>query len=720
MSSLTVKPVDNIITLNNQQMTRNVIAFQKGLLVVPSCGIDNRNMAMITQAELMRFGYMLDQTALNQLGYADAADIVEFHNEVIDYLHDITGGKRNYQPIYKGFPEQVMEMPEYELWINQLMGYLSGGSFHANEWTRAKQSAFEYVKYRPIVAGTETDFNKIFITLAQSGTSLTPNDLVVLTWFVQNVPTLEFPEVIPFKENLCTMIGTLIQFKRDLNTVKLPKLTTTDILRIIVHQSGGDISLPAVPAKRIKLGRYRSTWIENPDRYKFKIAKFSRPTRRFFLDLLERSNLDVRDMKLKDQRWIRIGEILHPGEYKSQFPRTYRAFERIRNEKVKSWHGEVEAAFKVSFENGLKKLAERPGEFMRKLDWLIRSNTGERISQILNTLAKIGINSSNKVLFEVYTHFEERKVPLSNRSVMIKGARKRTPLPTLPAISDTKINAIQETIFNIFRNKLSSLPAMGDCWIDEELKKIPLPTNMRSLNDSLVPVIRGQRTPFGEGKKVIRPFIHWYDDNGSLDLDLHGYLFGPNQVENFGFNGRYNITDLGCYSGDVIGRRGACAEYVDINVDTALKLGYQYFLMVIHNFRGGKLSDIKECVAGVMEREYPEANKLWVPSTITNCMKLTGAGNMVLVAAYDLRSRESIYLDLDFSKFTDYVHRGQAGAFFAAMEPYINLPKVSVYDLLQWHIEARGRLVSKETAETHFLFDDFASSYTKTIEFMGV
>jgi hypothetical protein len=701
-------------------MNKNVIAFQKGLMVVPNAGIDNRNLAMITQAELMRFGYMLDQNALNQLGYADAADLKDFHNQVIDYLKEMTGGTRDYQPIYKGFPTQVMEQTEWDLWFNQLIGYWNGGSFTANDWTKTKGTTFEQVNYRIIAAGTEQQFSNIFKSLVSGGTSLTPNDSKVIAWFITNYTSLEFPDSIPFKENLCAIFGLLFQLNRQLGTFRMPKLTTTDVLRIAVYLSGGNISLPAVPRKMVKTGgRWNSSWVENPDRELFKFKKFSRPERRFLLGLLENSNLDIRDMKLKAQRWIKLGGVLHPGEYATQFPRAFRAFDLIRNEKVMSWYGELQAAFNHSFDVGLAKLSERPGEFMRRLDWLIRSNGKERMQSILNVLARVGEKSSNKVLFEVYDHFEKRKDPVYGRKVMIKGARRHTNLPNLPAISKAKVDLIQKKIFDIVRNKFASLPAMGDCWIDEDLKKIPLPTNMRSLNDSLVPVIRGQRMPFGLTKKVLRPYIHWFDPNGSLDIDLHGYLFGPSAgAISFGYNGIHN-NSIGCYSGDVRNRPGACAEYVDINVAEAVRLGYQYFLMIAHNFNGGKLSDIKDCVVGIMEREHPESNTTWKPDTIANAMKVDGAARYCLVGAFDLVTKEYIHLDLDFDHFSQYVH-SSSNQLWESIAPFIAAPKVSVYDLLQWHVEARGRLVSKETAETHFLFNDFSTSYTKTIEYLGV
>ena len=77
-------------------------------------------------------------------------------------------------------------------------------------------------------------------------------------------------------------------------------------------------------------------------------------------------------------------------------------------------------------------LSQRPGEFSRRIDWLIRENknNGELIMRYFNDAVK---GTSNKVLFEMYNHFEGRLEAKTNRSVMIKGARKRTTLPALEA-----------------------------------------------------------------------------------------------------------------------------------------------------------------------------------------------------------------------------------------------------------------------------------------------
>lgn len=129
---------------------------------------------------------------------------------------------------------------------------------------------------------------------------------------------------------------------------------------------------------------------------------------------------------------------------------------------------------------------------------------------------------------------------------------------------------------------------------------------------------------------------------------------------------------------------------------------------------------MKDCVVGVMEREYPEANSTWIPESIVNCIKPTSDARTVLVGAYDLETREYIHLDLDWNAIGARISTGSAEGFMKIIAPYLELPKISVYDLIQWHVNARGREVQKEVAETHFLFEDFSGSYTNTLKYLGV
>ena len=685
--------------------TKNTISLQKGLVCPPNDGMDNRIAVATVQSHLMQWGYMLDEDAFFALSKSDLPFIQKFNDEVITHLKNVMGGRHNYQPLYKNFPQEVMGMSDFELYMNAILHYWSNGQWEPSYHTYEKEIKFEKIKYNLIKYGTSERFSQIFTDLVSLNTSLAPQDLDIVKWFVTNGETLIFPNTIPFKENLCTLAAMGIE--------GLPVKSPTDVLRISVHLSGGDISLPKVPKKGVKLNKWLS--VEN-SRDKFKFKKFSRKERKYILGLLENTNCDPKEMVLKDQRWIRLGEILHPGEYKKQFPKSFDSFNKIRNEKVKSWFALINEGFEKGLENGLRVLSQRPGEFARRIDWLVRTYPKD-IELTMKYFGEAVKGTSNKVLFEVYAHFENRIESQTSRSIMIKGSRKRTELPLLPAIPKDIVETIHSKLFETLRDKFSIMDSLGNCWIDEELKKIPLPTNMRSMNFSTKPIIRGQRVPLDNPEaKVIRPFVHWMDKFGNEDLDLSVTFVGNKVSEVLSFSNLKVGKSL--HSGDVRHRQGPCAEYIDIDIQDALDNGFKYAVIDVRNFNGGSLSSI-ETSFGIMEREHPESNKTWLPETISNCQSLESESSNTLIAIIDFETKEYIMLDIDSDGFV--TARGDIKNTLKVIQQYSELPKVSVYDLILLHVEGRGKQVTlDENVDTHFKYEDFCYSYETTGKLMGV
>lgn len=689
------------------KLTKNIVALQKGLVVPPNDGMDNRIAVATVQSHLMEWGYMLDQDAFFELSKSDLSFITKFNDEVISYLKEVMGGKRNYQPLYKNFPQEVMSMSDFELYINAILHYWSNGEWEPSTVTYEKPIKFEKIKYNLIKFGTQERFSQIFTDLVSINTSLSPQDLNIVKWFVESGEKLVFPDVIPFKENLCTLAGMGIE--------GLPVKTPTDVLRIAVHLSGGDISLPKVPEKKVRANRWTTLRVENPEREKFKFKKFTRKERKYLLGLLENTNCDPKEMALKDQRWVRLGEILHPMEYKKLYPNAANAFNKIRNEKVKTWYGILEEAFKKGLEEGLKVLSQRPGEFSRRIDWLIRTYPIQ-VELIMSYFSEAVKGTSNKVLFEVYNHFENRLEDNNNRSIMIKGSRKRTQLPSLPGLKSETVEMIHSKLFETLRDKYSKLEPLGNCWIDEELKKIPLPTNMRSMNFSTRPLLRGQRTPLdNQDAKVIRPFVHWFDKDGDEDLDLSATFVGEKSSQVLSF--RDLKVGKSVHSGDVRHRQGPCAEYIDIDIQDALNRGFKYVVIDVRNFNGRSLKSV-ESTFGIMEREFPESNKTWLPETISGCQNLESESVNTLITIIDLETKEYIMLDVDSNGITA---SGDIKNTLKVIEEYSKLPKVSVYDLILLHVEGRGKQVTLDNnVDTYFKLEDFMTSYEETGKLMGV
>jgi hypothetical protein len=692
------------------ELTKNIVQFRNGFINLPLSKSYNSELAMSVVSELMQFGYLLNEEAILHLSCSDEDDIINFHSEVINYIKKMTGSNRDYTPFWKGFPQEVMEKTELELWMHQIIHYLSNGKYEPNEWTQERESAFEHINYNIITVGNEQSFNSIFTDLVSVNQSLTPDDREIIVWFVSNGYDLIFPDTIPFKENLCVLAAM---------GLPVPVKTVTDVLRVATHMSGGDISLPKVPAAKIRFNAWTTKKIDNPEREKFKFKNFSRKERKFLLSLIENSNLSASEAVLKLGRWIRLGEKLHPGDYSDKFPKAFEFFNTIRNEKVVSWYGELERTFKEeSFENALTKLSERPGEFFRRLDSLVRNNS-EHLNVILEKTEEVSKKVSNKVLFESLQHFDKRKDASRNRTIMIKGSRKITKLPDLESLNEGLVDSIKEIIIKSLSFKYSQLEKLGKVWIDEELKNVPMPKNMRSTSSSLKPIIRGQRTKIDGDKNTIRAFVHWFDESESQDIDLTATFIGDYKMKRIGFNGEHNCQE-GCYSGDVRHKYGECAEYIDINIKESVANEYRFVAIDARNYNGRSFETVTDCCVGYMEREFPKANEVFVPATLKDCIRLTNASSTTICSVIDLNTREVIHLDID----TDGIPVASASIqeLLDAIEPYCHPPKFSVFDLIMIHTNSRGGVVceNKEDADFLFEYNNFSESYIETLKLMGV
>jgi len=718
---MSLTSIESIAVAHPTALTANRIALQKGFVLQQQKSLDilstlTIEQKMSIQAELMKLGYILSEAALNTV-------TKDWFDDIILYLKSKLG-VGDYKPFYTNFPVQVMEADEASLYLDAIFHYWTDGTWVPDAELTSKGFVFENTNFKLINVGTEENFMNIFTTLVSINQSLTENDKEVVTWFVREYHSTiqgELPSSIPFKETLCMLASF---------GLNVPVKTPTDVLRIAIYLSGGDISLPAVPSPvstKEPLGRRAEFYKGRQDqrlayRDKFKFKRFSRSERKMLLSFLERTNLDLGEMKLKINRWLRLGEVLHPGEFKNKYPRSFEAFNTLRNnpESVQTFESKLEAAFKLSSfpSTGLSLLSQRPGYFARKLDWLLR-NYDTKI--VFDAFKKIAPKVSRKILWEMYEHFGKRDVS-QPRSVMVRGKRSvKKQLDALPPMKQATIDKIKVEILNCLGEHFKALSPLGSVWVDERLKKIPLPSSMRSINTSVKTYVRGTRIPFNPMAIVIRPFVHWFDEEGTEDIDLSVGFYRENLAEAayISYTNLRDNTLNSCHSGDVIRRKGACAEYVDIDIQACLNNGIRYAMVQVHNFQQRPMHTMKDCVFGIMEREFPESDPTFIPKTISNAVKLANESSTVCVVMLDLKEKEYIWCDLELE------HRGSAnfessrGDTAQMIRGMIFGNRVSVYDLLKLHAQSRGEIVNdKLMANTCFEYEDFVSSYEKSASYM--
>lgn len=230
-------------------------------------------------------GYTFSLDLIEKVQRLSKEDFLAFYTEVVPALRVNVGDHVNYRPMYPNFPQQVMDASQAELFFTAIIHYLTLAlSVHE---VRKRLPLLRQSQYKVIEAGTDSELLQLGMDLLRSKTSLSAQDKADLEWLIQEYDELaaELPEEIPHKENMAAVTSLLL--KHD----KLPASffsryykTATDVLRIAVALSDGDVSL-AAPAK---------------------FRKFRRSERRLLLRLLEASPNLADDMLRHKNRWIRL------------------------------------------------------------------------------------------------------------------------------------------------------------------------------------------------------------------------------------------------------------------------------------------------------------------------------------------------------------------------------------------------------------------------------
>src|SRR5262245_55776583 len=259
------------------------------------------------QKNLESLGFLLAENVVEGLKRMSPIQVDSFYQRLVKDLRAMVGAHRPFKPMYLNFPAQVMEMTMAELYFNAIIHYWP----HKLPETEAKEREplQDKPKYRLIRLGTREDFEKVFTLLARSKSPFSPQDQEDVKWFVaqyrDGIKRL-LPEQIPCRENLAFLGAELIRNTSDADAVLGAHIkAATDVLRLAVAMSGGDVSL----AEACKFGKFR------------------RRERALLLGWVERAANRTEDMLRWKSRWIRLGERLHPGEYATRFQQTATAFD---------------------------------------------------------------------------------------------------------------------------------------------------------------------------------------------------------------------------------------------------------------------------------------------------------------------------------------------------------------------------------------------------------
>lgn len=685
------------------------------------------------QNNIADMGYTLSGDIITELKRLTQPELSYYYQLFDLTLSEMTGDNVQHIPLFRNFPDDVPDDAEY--FFNRIIEYfknvleltddysfkvLSCG--HAIDTSifdlqmfgacpicqmrvdmdgldeeKERPSLDEITPFKIIRLGTEEDLFSIFTNLVSSATSISESDRAdIKTFFdVLGKEVLELiPEQIPFIENKIFVAKLIIQnLKSGFGLSRLIK-TSTDLLRFITALSDGDISLA-----------------EN-----CKFINFSRGHRRAFLAILNKVG-SSEDMLRYKSRWIRVGEKLHPGDYKSSYPQAFVLFQVLRdNEKIETFRGKIEVFLADdNWYHAMNMLKTRPGEFARRLDLLLRLS--DESVYVTDAFDDIVNELPTRMLLQLLGHFNSRSKKQELRVFFPKGN-----ISKLQAIEDERstishncILTVNQSIENVLTKKFSTLDKLGNVFIDEELKNYLVPLNQRNASKALHTIARGSRVNLPD-TKVVRAFLHWMEktttgrySNGRTDLDLTLTFYNNkwNELDQISYTRLKNVYAK--HSGDLQSAPApnGASEFVDIDIAKAKESGVRFIIMQIYDYTGDGYVALPECFAGIMAREDVKKGKIFEPRTVEQKFDITSEVVISIPMIFDLKDMQMIWTDISLkaNSFLNNIECNRKGVeLMGRAMADLNKSKPNLYQLFYLHTKARGTLVNTKE-EANLVFD---------------
>jgi hypothetical protein len=642
--------------------------------------------------EVTAFRCVLSELLIEQIGMLSATELKHWLCDIVTVLRRQTGAHVQHRPFYPDFPEQVLTASEAELYLNAVIHYLTLWRLPPTENSRLPMLEGNFIA-RVIEPGSVSEFESLLEPLVSSRTSLSEEETADVVWFVREYKSDVFrllPEVVPFREIRAQLGGALLLHAAGDARVdaflKRNVETATDVLRLAVALTGGDVSLATATTR-------------------FKAIK--RSMRRLLLSLLDHIPNAAEDVMRHAERWKRLAEVLHPGDYAEKYPRALAAITAARrNEAPDSFGSRVETLFaQRDIAELVPVLQSRPGEFARRLDATLRRATEPE--SVLEAFEAVATQVSSPVLLQLLAQVRAPR-PLPLRAFTPKGSfakiygikDRREPLT--PDVLARAAQICEDALVKRF----ASLPPLGRCFIDPALREYRVPLAQRASSKSLRTLVRGSRLPMPD-TRFIRLFLWWKNGRERTDIDLSAAFFDANFVftQTVAY---YNLKGFGGYhSGDIIDAPDGASEFIDLDIDVLVEKGIRYVVTSINSFTEQPYCDLPECFAGWMARADAASGEIFEPRSVFDRIDIASDTGICLPFVMDLQERSMIWADLGLTSSPRWNNvENNLSGISLMLRALVHTPRPDLETLFDLHVRARGeRVASLQHAQAVFAPD---------------
>ncbi|MDF5723162.1 MAG: hypothetical protein PUP91_22360 [Rhizonema sp. PD37] len=620
---------------------------------------------------------------------------------VLSVLKEMRGGDVKYVPLFARFPDDLPNDGEYL--IRRVLGFfglntfIDSSQFGADPITQMQQNDLWLAAVKAQAARlNDTHTEWIILTIVSQDEAFQQLEkwALDLLYGATSVNEALWDDIFTILSQL--NVGVDMGKIRVKETVarlaahqwqqwsKITVKTPTDLLRMFAFIQGQDVSL----AKPVDL----------------KGLKLSKPQRREVLSFLNRCPALAEDLLRYKGLWVSLSKWLHPGDFVLQFPTVVKAFDDLRNGRIKSYESLV---INSPAERRIDHLLERPSVMLRKLTWLLKEYQSKVLADTLYDLSDKVTTLPLSLLVTAYFAIKYN----GDRFAINKKGKPHT-IKKRESLGD--ISPVLEALDTLILTQLRGSKKWDKVWIDPAINKLVLPLQARKQSDGLLNLARGSRISLADGG-VVRLFVYWHQSTYITDLDLSVMKLD----QDFKFAGHIGWNNYGtdkdiAHSGDIQSAPLGAAEFIDLRL-AALTSGY--ILPSIIRYAGEGFSDMKACYAGWMNRENVGSDtQTFEPKTVAQKVNVNLDGRAWIPFLLDVTTREVVYVDLYFAGRNTIESNEHFPSLSAALASYWQA-KPTFGALAHWYVRANyATLVDRKNALTTIgITDDCSINVLKLV-----
>ncbi len=604
--------------------------------------------------------------------------------EALEILQEIRGGNVKYIPLFTRFPDDLPNDEEYLM--RRILGFfglntfVDNSRFGANPVFQMQQDAL-WKAAVAAQAGRLADTHVEWISLRLVAQDEAEQKLIQwvsdLVYGATPIKEALWDDIFAVLDQLNVEIKTdNICIKETLARVsanqwqqwgKITIKTPTDLLRMFAFIQGQDVSL----AQPIDL----------------KGLRLSKSQRRTIIAFLSQCPALAEDLLRYQRLWISFSKWLHPGDFVKPFPSVAKAFDDLRNGRIKSFESLV---INSPPQQQIEILLQRPSVLLRKVTWLLKDHTPEIVAESVLQLKDSVSILPLPLLANVYYGVKHK----GNRLIINKQGK---PYTVDQHKSQGDVSIVLEAIETLILTKLRGTKDWDKVWLDPAIDKLVLPLQTRKQSDGILNLARGSRLALKQ--KTVRLFVYWQENTQRTDLDLSAMRLDTrfNFAGHIGWNNYGSGEDI-AHSGDIQSAPLGATEFIDLRLSA---LASSYILPVVLRYRGEGFPELKACYAGWMNRHQVGADtKTFDVKTVAEKVNVNQDGKIWIPFLLDVAAKEIIYVDI-YLKGSRVVENNQHfPALSSALASYWQA-KPTFGALVRWYVKANdARLVKRKDATT--------------------